>query len=130
MRRFAWLLAILLIALFSIPSVGANQEDKNAQQQQEEQKKDNKTKKFKGDIAELGKDFVKVARKKADGKLVTRKFVVTDKTKIVLDGKEVKFAALKKGTSVVVKFIDKEKSQIALRICNKEEDQEQQKKTP
>jgi hypothetical protein len=128
MRRFAWLMAVLLITMLAIPSARAFQDDKKTQQQAEQ--KEQKAKKFKGDIAEVGKDFIKVSRKKADGKITTRKFALTDKTKIVFDGKEVKIAVLKKGVSVMVKFVTKaDKSQVAVRISNKDDEEEQPKKT-
>ena len=112
-----------MAALLAIPSVGAYQDEKQAQQ---EDQKEKNTKKFKGDIAEVGEDFVKVARKKANNKIVTRKFVLTDKTKIVFDGEEVDRDVLKKGTSVMVKFVKKDNKLFAIKIANKDDEEQLQ----
>jgi len=113
-----------MAALLAIPSVGAYQDEKKAQQQEDQKEKN--TKKFKGDITEVGEDFIKVARKKADNKLVTRKFVLTDKTKIVFDGEEVDRDVLKKGTSVMVKFVKRDEKLIAVKIANKDDEEQPQ----
>ncbi len=124
MRKFIWIAAVLMAALLAIPSVGAYQDEKKAQQQEDQKEKN--TKKFKGDITEVGEDFIKVARKKADNKLVTRKFVLTDKTKIVFDGEEVDRDVLKKGTSVMVKFVKRDEKLIAVKIANKDDEEQPQ----
>ncbi|HUX08054.1 MAG TPA: hypothetical protein VMX35_12140 [Acidobacteriota bacterium] len=124
MRRFLWLVAVLTAALLVIPSISAFQDAKTAQQQEEQKEKT--TRKFKGDITEVGKDFIKIARKKTDGKVIERKFTLTDKTKIVFDGKEVDRVVLKKGTSVMVKYVKKDSKLIALKIANKDDEEEPQ----
>lgn len=83
---------------------------------QEDEKKATDDKKFKGVITERTTDSLTVEKEKENGEKATRTFVVTDRTKFVIDGKEVKPSEFKKGMTVTVKYRKAEKDLIAKRV--------------
>ena len=83
---------------------------------QDDEKKATDDKKFKGVITEKTEETLVVEKSKEGGETAKRTFVLTDKTKFIIDGKEVKPAEFKKGMSVLVKYRKAEDKLIAKRV--------------
>ena len=106
--RKTTVVALLVLAALVLMAVGVTAQDEDKQATDD--------KKFKGVITERTKDSLTVEREKENGETAARTFVVTERTKFVVDEKEVKPAEFKKGMTVVVKYRKADKDLIAKRV--------------